>query len=334
MIAVSRSPTYGPRILPARPLTLMPLLAAYIVFHVGFALATRVSQVRGYDYFFVAAVNFVLAAAAAAVWAAGNGVWDLDAPTVIFGVVQGIQYAGTMVGIYLLLIRSGVGVTFILVRLSVVFPTLMSIVVFGEVPGPAGVVGLLLLLISIFLLAGPRWELNPVSRWLLLGSIFLLAGPRSEEQGPRAWYYWPLIFGFLVFTGIGVGASKVFTELSTPDRGPLFVVVAYAASLLTMLVVLPLRRRLQADAPALRQSLTSAGGVATGAAMGAANILQLVFLVAALQVVPGHVVFPIHASSVMVLTTLAGMVFWNERHGPSVMLGVAASVTGIVLVNV
>ena len=106
----------------------MAFLALHIIFNVGFALSTRVAQFRRYDYFLVAAVNYSLAALLASVWAALRGPLDFDAPTLIFGAVQGIQYAGTMIGVYLLLVRSGVGITFIFLRLSVVVPTLAAIV--------------------------------------------------------------------------------------------------------------------------------------------------------------------------------------------------------------
>ena len=186
----------------------MAFLALHIVFNVGFALSTRVAQFRRYDYFLVAAVNYSLAALLASAWAALRGGWNFDAPTLIFGAVQGIQYAGTMIGVYLLLVRSGVGITFIFLRLSVVVPTLAAIVLFGERPTGPAIGGLLLMLIS----------------------IPLLVGPRSAVRGPRSRWYWPLVVFMVVFTGAGITASKAFNELSTPDRAPAFVMAAFLVS--------------------------------------------------------------------------------------------------------
>jgi drug/metabolite transporter (DMT)-like permease len=289
----------------------MALLAFHIVFNVGFALSTRVAQFRRYDYFLVAAVNYCLAALLASVWAIRRGHLDFDAPTVLFGAVQGIQYAGTMIGVYLLLVRSGVGITFIFLRLSVVVPTLAAIVFFAERPTGPAVGGLVLMLIS----------------------IPLLVGPRSAVRGPRSSWYWPLVALMMVFTGAGLTASKAFNELSTPDRAPEFVMASFLVSVPVALAIYAVRGRFQARTPPLRQSLSTPGALATGAVMGLCNVIQLAFLVAALELIPGTIAFPIQTSASVLLTTAAGVIVWRERHGPIVWLGVTAALAGMVIVN-
>ena len=289
----------------------MALLTLHILFNVGFALSTRVAQFRRYDYFLVAAVNYSLAALLAMGWAALRGGWDFDAPTLIFGAVQGFQYAATMIGVYLLLVRSGVGVTFILLRLSVVVPTLAAIFFFAERPSIPATGGLLLMLIS----------------------IPLLAGPRSTVRGPRSGWYWPLVVLLMVVTGAGLTASKAFNELSTPDRAPDFVMTSFLVSVPVALVIFAMRRRFQARTPPLRQSLATPGPLVTGVAMGLCNVIQLAFLVAALELIPGAIAFPIQTSASVLLTTVAGVIVWHERHGPIVWLGVAAALVGMVIVN-
>ena len=289
----------------------MALLALHIVFNVGFALSTRVAQFRRYDYFLVAAVNYTLAAVLASLWAFLRGGWDFDAPTLIFGAVQGFQYAATMIGVYLLLVRSGVGVTFIVLRLTVVVPTLSAIVFFGERPSAAAIGGLILMLIS----------------------IPLLVGPRSAVRGPRSRWYWPSVALMMVVTGAGLTASKAFNELSTPDRAPDFVMFSFLVSVPVALAIFAMRRRFQARTPPLRQSFATAGPLATGAAMGLCNVIQLAFLVAALELIPGTIAFPIQTSASVLLTTAAGVIVWRERHGPIVWAGVAAALAGMVIVN-
>ena len=289
----------------------MALLALHIVFNVGFALSTRVAQFRRYDYFLVAAVNYTLAAVLASLWAFLRGGWDFDAPTLIFGAVQGFQYAATMIGVYLLLVRSGVGVTFIVLRLTVVVPTLSAIVFFGERPSAAAIGGLILMLIS----------------------IPLLVGPRSAVRGPRSRWYWPSVALMMVVTGAGLTASKAFNELSTPDRAPDFVMLSFLVSVPVALAIFAMRRRFQARTPPLRQSFATAGPLATGAAMGLCNVIQLAFLVAALELIPGTIAFPIQTSASVLLTTAAGVIVWRERHGPIVWAGVAAALAGMVIVN-
>ena len=289
----------------------MTLLALHIVFNVGFALSTRVAQFRRYDYFLVAAVNYTLAAVVASLWALLHGGWGFDRPTLIFGAVQGFQYAATMIGVYLLLVRSGVGVTFIVLRLTVVVPTLSAIVFFGERPSAAAIGGLLLMLIS----------------------IPLLVGPRSAVRGPRSRWYWPSVALMMLVTGAGLTASKAFNELSTPDRAPDFVMFSFLVSVPVALAIFAMRRRFQSRTPPLRQSLSTPGPLATGAVMGLCNVIQLAFLVAALELIPGTIAFPIQTSASVLLTTAAGVIVWHERHGPIVWAGVAAALAGMVIVN-
>ena len=131
----------------------MGFLAAHILLNAVFALSTRVAQARRFDFFFVAGTNYVVAFIGAVVWVVLQRAWVMDPPTVVFGAVQGVQYALSIVGIYLLLVRTGVGVTFILVRLSVIIPTLASIVVFHESPTALALAGVALMLASIPLVA-------------------------------------------------------------------------------------------------------------------------------------------------------------------------------------
>ena len=289
----------------------MIFLTLHVLLNVVFALSTRVAQAGRYDYFFIATVNYVLAAVVATIWAVLSGSLKIDQATLIFGSVQGIQYAGTMVGVYWLLTRSGVGVTFILLRLSVVIPTAVSIVVFGERPGPIAIMGLTLLLVS----------------------IPLLAGSRTVVRGGRSGWYWPSIIGLLVFTGAGIAASKAFNELSEPTHAPMFVCVAFVASVPVAVGIYMFRHRLQPDLSQRMGGTSTARPLVIGAVMGTANVVQLTFLVAALDVLPGTIVFPIQTSAAMLLTTAAGMLYWRERHGRTAGVGVLAAVIGMGLVN-
>lgn len=291
---------------------LMIFLALHVLLNTVFALSTRVAQAGRYDYFFIATVNYLLAAVVATVWVGLSGSWGIDQATLIFGVIQGVQYAGTMVGVYWLLMRSGVGVTFILLRLSVVIPAMVSVAVFGERPGPIAIIGLTLLLVS----------------------IPLLAGSRTVVRGSRSRWYWPSIIGLLAFTGVGIAASKAFNELSEPDRAPMFVCVAFVASVPVAIGIYALRHRLQPDLPPNVGLFSTSRPLLIGAVMGTANVVQLTFLVAALDVLPGTVVFPIQTSASMLLTTAAGMLYWRERHGRTAAVGVLTAVMGMGLVNI
>ena len=54
---------------------------------------------------------------------------------------------------------------------------------------------------------------------------------------------------------------------------------------------------------------------------------------AALELIPGTIAFPIQTSASVLLTTAAGVIVWRERHGPIVWAGVAAALAGMVIIN-
>ncbi|MBM4437614.1 MAG: hypothetical protein FJ029_10370 [Actinobacteria bacterium] len=71
-----------------------------------------------------------------------------------------------------------------------------------------------------------------------------------------------------------------------------------------------------------------------GGVMGAANVAQNLFLLAALRTIPGSLVFPIQSSVSVLLMNAAGYALWHERHGREALVGVVLACTGLVLVNV
>ena len=297
----------------------MGFLAVSIAFNVTFALSTRVAQARGYDFFLVTGVNYVTALAAALIWFAWQPVWAVDLPSVAFGMLQGAQYGVTIVGIYFLLARLGVGITFTLIRLSVIVPTLVSVAVFGERTSAAALAGIGLMLLSIPLLTVRR--------------------ERRAHAAVTAWWVWPGVMALLLLTGAGLTAAKAFNEVSTPDHRPAFLLVTFATSVVLALSTFALRRRLQPSVPPLRELWSSArpalvATLTNGLVMGTANLAQLAFFVLALRVVPGTVAFPMHTSVAVLLTTAAGSLFWRERHGIMALAGVAMALAGFFLVNV
>ncbi len=296
----------------------MGFLAISIAFNVAFALSTRVAQARGYDFFFVTGVNYVSALAAALMWFASQPVRAVDLSSVAFGVLQGAQYGLTIVGIYFLLARLGVGITFTLVRLSAIVPALVSVALFGERVSATALAGVGLMLLSIPLLTARR--------------------DRRAPAAATPWWIWPGLLVLLLVTGAGLTAAKAFNEFSTPDHRPAFLLATFATATAVALVTFALRRRLQPSAPPLRELWSGRRSaliapLTNGLVMGAANLAQLMFLVLALRVVPGTVAFPTHTSVAVLLTTAAGSLFWRERHGFIALAGVAMALAGFVLVN-
>ena len=174
----------------------MGFLVAHILFVVGFALALRRAQTRGYDFFLMTGTNYATGLVIGVVWLAVAGAASVDLATVLLGIVQGARFSLAVVAIYLLLVRTGVGITFVLLRMAVIVPTVASILWFGERPDLPTLLGIGLMLAALPLLT---------------------RGGRSEDARLRVWWYWPVVVGTLTVTGAGLIAAKAFVE-SRPHR--------------------------------------------------------------------------------------------------------------------
>ena len=299
----------------------MGFLVAHILFVVGFALALRRAQTRGYDFFLMTGTNYATGLVIGAVWLAVAGAASVDLATVLLGIVQGARFSLAVVAIYLLLVRTGVGITFVLLRMAVIVPTVASIVWFGERPDLPTLLGIGLMLAALPLLT---------------------RGGRSDDARLRVWWYWPVVVGTLTVTGAGLIAAKAFVEVAPIENMPLYAMTTFAAATTVALATFAVRRRIQpALSPTVDQPAARGFGrglfrepLALGVVTGGVNMGQLVLILLALREVPGTVVFPAQSAGSALLTIIAGYVLWHERHTRGTLAGAGLAAAGLVLVSI
>ena len=299
----------------------MGFLVAHILFVVGFALALRRAQTRGYDFFLMTGTNYATGLVIGVVWLAVAGAASVDLATVLLGIVQGARFSLAVVAIYLLLVRTGVGITFVLLRMAVIVPTVASILWFGERPDLPTLLGIGLMLAALPLLT---------------------RGGRSEDARLRVWWYWPVVVGTLTVTGAGLIAAKAFVEIAPIENMPLYAMTTFAAATTVALATFAVRRRIQpalsptVDRPAARGFRRGLfrEPLALGVVTGGVNMGQLVLILLALREVPGTVVFPAQSAGSALLTIIAGYVLWHERHTRGTLAGAGLAAAGLVLVSV
>ena len=299
----------------------MGFLVAHILFVVGFALALRRAQTRGYDFFLMTGTNYATGLVIGVVWLAVAGAASVDLATVLLGIVQGARFSLAVVAIYLLLVRTGVGITFVLLRMAVIVPTVASILWFGERPDLPTLLGIGLMLAALPLLT---------------------RGGRSEDARLRVWWYWPVVVGTLTVTGAGLIAAKAFVEVAPIENMPLYAMTTFAAATTVALATFAVRRRIQpalsptVDRPAARGFRRGLfrEPLALGVVTGGVNMGQLVLILLALREVPGTIVFPAQSAGSALLTIIAGYVLWHERHTRGTLAGAGLAAAGLVLVSV
>jgi drug/metabolite transporter (DMT)-like permease len=278
----------------------MLALVVSVVFMAGFGLVVRASQRRGLHMLGVGLCNYLAAALFYGLWILRDGLWTCDWRTAAIGAIGGAFYGG---GFFLILAPMrwrGVGIVSAILGLSVLLPVLFSFILWREVLAPVQVAGVALALCALPLLGfdeGARGgKLTPGMAAVMLG-LFLVNGGCMTVQ---KWFH---------TTGLD-GERPVFFWY-------LFTVAA------AILLVAWLTRSRELERTDLGY----------GVLLGACNVLANLALLAALDRLPGVVVFPVMQAGVMIFSVLFGQVAWRERPGRLGLAGIGLAAGAVALIN-
>ncbi len=266
-----------------------------VIAQVSNAFVLKLGELYGQDRPVVMVFNYLFAALiASAGWALlGTGV--PSPATLVLGPVGGLFWAG---GLFLwmgAIATAGLGMATAALRLTVIWPTLLSLLVFGELPTVAQWAGVGLTFGVLGLLAAHSLR---------------SARALPAQVGVTSAFKW-LLLTFTVNGGVGI-TQKLFTEWSPPEEKlALLTLVFVTAAAVSGVPVLRRRRRVRR------------GDLLRGFLFGVGNVTGNGLLLLGLERVPGVIAFPINSISVIALATLGGIVLWRERPGP---LGIAAIV--------
>jgi drug/metabolite transporter (DMT)-like permease len=218
---------------------------------------------------------------------------------IILMILLGITFIANMVVYSKSIDRVGMGVSIAAMRMSLIFPIAISLFVFGETIGGFKYFGIVLALASLLLMV-PKIKTKSISgfsdAWLPV-LIFLMTGAAD--------------------TGL-----KVYERLfSTQISEDLFVSGIFFFSFLIGLGILIKRKE-------LHFSFTEIGyGIATGIV----NLYSSIFLLYALKLMPGSVVFPLVNVSLVVSGTFIGIWFWKDKPSLKQWSGLAVAIISIIL---
>ncbi len=204
--------------------------------------------------------------------------WVLPSTALVLGVLFLFNYMMLAAAIK----HMGIALPVTLMRVSVAWPVLGSIFIFGEMPHLPTILAITAIFLSLPL-ASPQ----PIDHNLI---------QRARENG--------IFQALLLFVATGVTEFlfKVQAALH-PLENPFFFVsmIFPVAFLLSGWFFLRSGERLN--------TLT----LGLGLALGVFNVLSTVFVLLALHEMPGIIVFPVYAAGIIVLSTISGILIWRER---------------------
>jgi drug/metabolite transporter (DMT)-like permease len=277
----------------------MTYLVLAVLVQVAMASLLKIGELYQQDRLVVMGFNYLFAGfIAAGVWAVqGSGVPGV--PTLVLGPVAGFFYAA---GLFLwmgAIGAAGLGTSTTALRLAVLWPTLLSLLAFGERPSASQLGGIAL----TFGVLG------------LLGAQSLRVSRMRPGQGAFGW----LLATFVFNGGVGI-CQKLFIEWGRPvEKAALLALIFSTAALICGAAVLRRHRRLRG------------GDVLRGLAFGFGNVCSNGLLLLGLERVPGVVAFPFSGVGLIALTALSGVLLWRERPGLYGSAAIALAGVAIVL---
>jgi len=275
------------------------------VFSSAFGLVVRHAQLCRRNLWAVGAVNYVVASAFhVSRWLAMPEPHPLNT-TLYLGILGGVVYSGSFLMLMPLMRARGVSVASSILRLSVIIPVGLSVVLWGEHPGPIQTVGAGVAMLSLPLLA-----YRPSAK-----TVNGLAPPRN-------WGAMALLATLFVGNGLCATVVRAFHQTQVPGQTSLFLGILFGtAALVTTAVWL-----------AHRQG-TRLADVAHGSALGACNAIGNLSLVAALGSLSGVIVFPFHSAVGLVIVALFARAVWREPLRRHELLGMGMALSATVLIN-
>jgi drug/metabolite transporter (DMT)-like permease len=229
-----------------------------------------------------------------------NFVYSLE--TTLFGLVLGGMFVYSFFAFAKAVAAAGTPLASLSSRLSVVIPVFLSVIIYQEIPGTSDYIGFAFAIFTIFLF------------YLSL---------KSDKK--RQLSLLDFMYLFIVLAGIGLNdfAMKIFQQWRTPEEKSFFLFMIFTSAFFYTGITIFFRRIKIKKQDFLRGNI-----------LGIPNIFSSFFLIGALNVFPGIVVYPVVNIGIIVLTTVLAMLIWKERVDKYGAFALISGIVAIVLLNI
>ena len=301
----------------------MFFVIGHVIGKLSFTNLARYARNDTRTYFLVGGTNYCIAMCAAIIWALlSRGEIVFEWPAILLGAYEGFQYQIMFIVLFATISLGGMAVASTINHFSIIVPVIASMVLWGEVPPTARIIGTVVILISMPL-------------------VGLDAQRRARSRGMSSFAFPALMAVSFVMLGTGQLAAKAFVELRVDSAPGDYAVFLFAAATLSTLLTWPLvvrlaNREIASDKIKWRklQSANRRLAIFVGIMLGLSNFVQNILLVEALAILPATLIFPLTAASFLLLVTLADIVIWKQKFSSATVTGIGLAGLGLVLINI
>ena len=212
------------------------------------------------------------------------------------GLINGALFLGGFIMMQRNTRIHGVVLTSVFSRLGVLVPTLLAITVFGEVPTPLQLTGVVLAVLAILLMNGRKGQAIRIQPALVL---------------------------MLLLSGSCDGMSKVYQQVGEPALTEHFLVCSFLAALVYNIALVLYKKERPRPVDLL-----------FGMALGVPNYFVARFLLKAVSRIPAVIVYPSFSVGSIILLTAAGVLFFHERLTRRQEAAMAVILAALVLLNI
>ncbi|MTI86648.1 MAG: hypothetical protein FH748_01625 [Balneolaceae bacterium] len=279
-------------------------IAVSIICSLSVAQFLKIAETKKIGVFKILAVNYLTAffisyASSSEKYDIVDSMAALDGWVYILAGVLGIIFIANLAVYSRSIDRIGMGISIAAMRMSLIFPIALSLWVFNESLVWIRYVGIVTAFIALLLML-PRFTKKKITgisdAWLPL-----------------------LIF---IMTGFADSGLKIYESVYSAEISEgLFLSGLFLVSFIFGMGVLIYRRDLK----------FSAIEIGYGVATGIVNLYSSIFLIYALQSMPGSVVFPIINVCLVILGTFVGIWFWNDQPTKKQWFGLLVAIISILL---
>lgn len=217
--------------------------------------------------------------------------------TLALGIINGFLYLGGFVLLQYNIVKNGLVMASLFSKLGVLVPTLLSVVMFAEVPSVLQVCGLIVAILSI---------------------IIINSDKSAEYAGIKS-----ALILLLLINGGADAMSKVFETYGNAAFENHFLLFTFMSAFALCGILL-----------AYKKEKIQLAEILFGLVIGIPNFFSSKFMLAALKTVPAVIAFPTYNISAVVLITLAGCFIFKEKLITKQKIALIGILTALCMLNI
>jgi len=217
--------------------------------------------------------------------------------TMGLGALNGVLYLASFVLFQLNVKKNGVVLASTFMKLGLLVPMVLSIFLFGEIPGVVQIIGFALAIIAILMI---NLEKDAGGRGFKFGLVLLL-----------------------LCGGAADAMSKVFEEVGNAELSQQFLLYTFVTALILCLCLM-----------AYKKQKIGKNEIIYGALIGIPNFFSAKFLLKSLESVDAVIAYPTFSVATILVVTLVGVLAFKEKLGKRQWTALCIILAALVLLNV